>query len=129
MRPAGPPPKGKHDSASLLYIPETPAYDNCQNFPTRQESALPITVPEQNPKPETDSEANPGSLEANLESRRSKLDRIRQRGIDPYPPRFERDCTAAAAIARFEAAESEGVPLGKANPPRVSRELRRGRQA
>ena len=66
-------------------------------------------MPEQNPKPDTDSEANPGSLEANLESRRSKLDRIRQRGIDPYPPRFERDCTAAVAIARFEAAESDGA--------------------
>ena len=67
-------------------------------------------MPEQDLQPDTDSEANLGSLEANLESRRSKLDRIRQRGIDPYPPRFERDSTAAAAIARFEAAEADGVP-------------------
>ena len=48
---------------------------------------------------------NLGSLEANLESRRAKLERIRQRGIDPYPRRFQRSCTAAEAEAGFIAAE------------------------
>ena len=65
---------------------------------------------EPNLQPSTDPEANLGSLEANLESRRSKLARLRERGLDPYPPRFERSSTAAEAIARFEDAESAGAP-------------------
>ena len=52
---------------------------------------------------------NLGSLQANLESRRAKLERIRERGIDPYPPRFRRSADAAAAIARFEADEAAGI--------------------
>ncbi len=67
-----------------------------------------VTVPEPNQTSDTETEANLGSLEANLESRRSKLDRLRQRGIDPYPPRFHRNFTAAEAIERFELAESAG---------------------
>ena len=63
-------------------------------------------MPEPAEPPPTDQPDNPGSLRANLESRRGKLARIRERGIDPYPPRFQRSCTAAAAIARFEAAEA-----------------------
>lgn len=55
-------------------------------------------------------EENPGSLQANLESRRAKLQRIRQRGVDPYPPRFQRSCTADGAIKLFEAAETEEDP-------------------
>ena len=55
-------------------------------------------------------EDNLGSLEANLASRRSKLARLRERGIDPYPPRVRRDCTAAEAVARFEDAEASGQP-------------------
>ena len=51
---------------------------------------------------------NLGSLQANLESRRVKLGRIRDRGIDPYPPRFQRSGTAAEAVARFEADEAAG---------------------
>ena len=53
---------------------------------------------------------NLGSLQANLESRRGKLARIRERGIDPYPRRFRRDCAAADAVARFEAAAAAGQP-------------------
>ena len=45
-----------------------------------------------------------------LDSRQAKLDRLRQRGIDPYPPRVERTCEAAAAIARFEAVERGDEP-------------------
>ena len=65
---------------------------------------------EPNLQPSTDPEANLGSLEANLESRRSKLARLRERGLDPYPPRFQRSSTAAEAIATFESAESAGAP-------------------
>ncbi len=60
----------------------------------------------------SDPEANLGSLEANLESRRTKLSRLRERGIDPYPPRFTRTCSAADAIAQFEAAEAASETEG-----------------
>jgi lysyl-tRNA synthetase class 2 len=51
-----------------------------------------------------------------LRSRRSKLDRLREQGIDPYPPRFHRTHTAEQAIAGFEDAEKRG----SAEPVRVS---------
>ena len=54
-----------------------------------------------------DSSENPGSLQANLDSRRSKLQRIRQRGVDPYPPRFRRSHTAEEAIVLFKDAEED----------------------
>ncbi len=66
-------------------------------------------VADSNVQTEPDFAENLGSLEANLESRRAKLERIRQRGIDPYPARFERSCTTTDAIDLFEAAESEGT--------------------
>ena len=69
-------------------------------------------MPPQNEPPTADTADNLGSLQANLESRRAKLERIRERGIDPYPPRFQRACTAAEAIARFEAAEAAGQSDG-----------------
>jgi lysyl-tRNA synthetase class 2 len=37
--------------------------------------------------------------------RLAKLQRLRDRGIDPYPPRFERTHTSAAARSAFEATE------------------------
>ncbi len=40
--------------------------------------------------------------------RLAKLERIRQRGINPYPHRVARSHTAAEAIAAFEAAEATG---------------------
>ncbi len=43
-----------------------------------------------------------------LGSRQAKLERLRERGIDPYPPRAERSCNAAEAVAAFEAGESNG---------------------
>ena len=39
--------------------------------------------------------------------RRIKLERLRERGIDPYPPRIQRTHTAAEAILEFEAGEPE----------------------
>ena len=49
-----------------------------------------------------------------LASRQSKLDRLRQQGIDPYPPRFHRTYDTATAIANFEAAEGGEQPDGPA---------------
>lgn len=71
-----------------------------------------MTVPEPNVPTEPETTDNLGSLEANLESRRAKLDRMRQRGIDPYPPRFERTCEASIAVELFEAAELAGEASG-----------------
>ena len=45
-----------------------------------------------------------------LASRQAKLDRLRQQGIEPYPPRLNRSCDAATAIARFEAVERGDAP-------------------
>jgi lysyl-tRNA synthetase class 2 len=42
-----------------------------------------------------------------LASRYAKLERLRQRGIDPYPPRYQPTTAAATAITEFEAWESE----------------------
>lgn len=60
--------------------------------------------------PPDDRPDNPGSLQANLDSRRAKLARLRERGLDPYPPRFARTHTAAAAIAHFERSETGAAP-------------------
>ena len=58
----------------------------------------------------------PDREEGLLTSRQVKLDRLRQGGVDPYPPRFHRTCDAATAIAQFEAAEgaSEHMEAGEA---------------
>ena len=52
----------------------------------------------------------PDREEGLLASRYSKLDHLRQSGIDPYPPRFVRTCDNAAATAMFEAVESGDPP-------------------
>jgi lysyl-tRNA synthetase class 2 len=41
--------------------------------------------------------------------RREKLERLRARGVDPYPPRAERTHTAAQAVAAFEEWERAGA--------------------
>ncbi len=63
-------------------------------------SQSPETIQDESPD-------NPGSLQANLDSRRAKLQRIRQRGVDPYPPRFRRSRTAEEAIVLFKDAEED----------------------
>jgi lysyl-tRNA synthetase class 2 len=40
--------------------------------------------------------------------RRIKLEKIRERGVDPYPPRVQRTHTAAEAVREFETGEPEG---------------------
>jgi lysyl-tRNA synthetase class 2 len=52
----------------------------------------------------------PDREEGLLSSRYSKLDHLRESGIDPYPPRFVRTCDNAAATAMFEAVESDDTP-------------------
>ncbi len=47
-------------------------------------------------------------------NRETKLGRIRDRGIDPYPPRYRRTCDNARAIAVFEAVEAESRPAADA---------------
>ena len=45
--------------------------------------------------------------------RHIKLQRIRERGIDPYPPRVERTHTTAQAQAAFEKAHEGEAPTVK----------------
>ena len=52
----------------------------------------------------------PDREEGLLASRKDKLHRLRQQGIDPYPTRFSRSCDTATAIANFEAAEQAQEP-------------------
>ena len=43
--------------------------------------------------------------DALISSRIAKLERLRAKGIDPYPPRYDRTTDTAAAVAEFEAWE------------------------
>ena len=43
-------------------------------------------------------------------NRAAKLERLRERGIDPYPPRFFRSCDNATAAATFSAIEAGQTP-------------------
>jgi lysyl-tRNA synthetase class 2 len=49
----------------------------------------------------------PGEEEL-IQQRRAKLERMRERGIDPYPARISRTHTAAEAVSAFEAWETAG---------------------
>ncbi len=46
-------------------------------------------------------------------NRAAKLRRLRERGIDPYPPRYRRTCDNATAVALFEAAEDGSRPAAE----------------
>ena len=69
---------------------------------------------------ETTSPPTAATAEVHVISRENKLARLRERGIDPYPPRFFRTCDNAAAVATFTAIEAgqqpgcdgEGLSLG-----------------
>ena len=45
--------------------------------------------------------------DALIGSRITKLERLREKGIDPYPPRYRRSADTATAVAEFEAWESK----------------------
>ena len=59
---------------------------------------------------ETNIPADEATASVHVASREAKLDRIRERGIDPFPPRYHRTCDNAAAVALFEAVEAESRP-------------------
>ncbi len=48
--------------------------------------------------------------EEQVQVRRQKLLRLRDAGVDPYPPRFPRTHTTAAALRELKAVEDEGDP-------------------
>ncbi len=48
-----------------------------------------------------------------LTNRAAKLERIRARGIDPYPARFSRTCDTATATALFESNEGDEASQDK----------------
>ncbi len=54
------------------------------------------------------SEQESRAAEAHVEARLAKLERLRERGIDPYPRRTERTHTAAESRALFEAEPEAG---------------------
>ena len=60
--------------------------------------------------------------DALIGSRITKLERMREKGIDPYPPRYRRSADTATAIAEFEAWESRAGEGGddEAPPPEHS---------
>ena len=56
-----------------------------------------------------------------IHARQAKLAALRERGVDPYPPRFRRSHTAKAAVSRFEKAEREGKTARASVAGRVAR--------
>ena len=56
-----------------------------------------------------------------IQSRQAKLASLRRRGVDPYPPRFRRSHTAAAAVARFEKTEATGATPRASVAGRIAR--------
>ena len=56
-----------------------------------------------------------------IHARQAKLAALRERGVDPYPPRFRRSHTTAAAVARFEKAERDGKTARASVAGRVAR--------
>ena len=54
--------------------------------------------------------------EEQVQVRRQKLLRLRDAGVDPYPPRFPRTHTAVDAARELQAAEDEGGPGARSQP-------------
>ena len=55
-----------------------------------------------------------------LISRQDKLKQLRHRGIDPYPPRYNRTSTAHAAAALFEDVEKQQGEGARTSPVSVA---------
>ena len=60
----------------------------------------------------------PSKLDDIFEQRKQKLERLRERGIDPYPHSFNQNHTALEAIKQLEAQEAGGK--AKAEPVSVA---------
>ena len=58
--------------------------------------------------------------DALVQSRREKLDRLREMGVDPYPPRCQRTHSAAEALAYFRRLEESIGPEGRTEPVSVA---------
>lgn len=58
-----------------------------------------------------------------LRNRRLKLERLREKGVDPYPPRCRRTHDIAAARALFERTEGEGQDSPRTEPVAVTGRL------
>ncbi|MCE2404872.1 MAG: lysine--tRNA ligase [Dehalococcoidia bacterium] len=58
--------------------------------------------------------------EDHLRSRRQKLERLRQLGVDPYPPRYRRSRSAAEAVALFEDTERSDGAEARTDPVSVA---------
>ena len=54
------------------------------------------------------------------EQRREKLERLRRRGINPYPNRYEPTLTTREAIARLDEAEAKETPPANEKPVRLA---------
>ena len=52
--------------------------------------------------------------------RREKLDRLRGRGIDPYPHKYDRTHTSAEAVAYLESEEQEGAGDARTGPVSIA---------
>ena len=63
-------------------------------------------------EPESETTSHTASEEASVHiaSRMAKLERLRERGIDPYPPRYSRNCNNATAVTTFTAIEAGQRP-------------------
>ena len=72
-------------------------------MPDRQETRADAELP----APDSESSVH-------IASRLVKLQRLQERGIDPYPPRFSRACDNAAAVALFEVVEADSRPAADA---------------
>ena len=58
--------------------------------------------------------------EEQVQVRRQKLLRLRDAGVDPYPPRFPRTHTAEDAVRALQAAEDESGPGARSQPVAVA---------
>ena len=58
--------------------------------------------------------------EEQVQVRRQKLLRLRDAGVDPYPPRFPRTHTSEDAVRQLQAAEDEGGPGARSQPVAVA---------
>jgi lysyl-tRNA synthetase class 2 len=81
-----------------------PEPDRPDNAPSAPESM--------GPGDSDQSASEEGGLAQLIASREAKAERLRDAGLDPYPPRAQRTHMAAEAVAAFEQLEQEGADEG-----------------